>query len=193
MTNAPETLEFSGAVTSLVYHDPERGFTIAELTPEQGRPITIVGVIPGVVVGENLRVRGRFEVHKRYGQQLRIESYELIRPSTAKGIVAYLSGGLVKGIGPKLAGCLVQHFGEEVLEILDQYPERLTEVPGIGKKRADELARSWQEHKEVHRIMLFLQEHGAGPTLAGRIYERYRSNAMHVMEREPYRLAREIR
>lgn len=193
MTNAPETLEFSGAVTSLVYHDPERGFTIAELTPEQGRPITIVGVIPGVVVGENLRVRGRFEVHKRYGQQLRIESYELIRPSTAKGIVAYLSGGLVKGIGPKLAGCLVQHFGEEVLEILDQYPERLTEVPGIGNKRADELARSWQEHKEVHRIMLFLQEHGAGPKLAGRIYERYRSNAMHVMEREPYRLAREIR
>ncbi|MHB8997629.1 MAG: SF1B family DNA helicase RecD2 [Armatimonadota bacterium] len=185
--------ELQGAVTNLVYHDPERGFTIAELTPDEGKPVTIVGVIPGVVVGENLRVRGRFETHKRYGQQLRLESYELVRPSTTKGIIAYLSGGLVKGIGPKLATCLVQHFGEPVLDVLDHQPERLTEVPGIGKKRAEELARSWQEHKEVHRIMLFLQEHGAGPTLAGRIYEKYRSHAMHVMEREPYRLAREVR
>lgn len=185
--------EFEGALTNLLYHEPERGFTIAELTPEQGRPLTIVGVIPGAVVGEHLRVRGRFERHPRYGEQLRLESYELIRPSTAAGIVAYLSGGLVRGIGPKLAGCLVRHFGEGVLDILDHHPERLTEVSGIGRKRADELARSWQEHKEVHRIMLFLQEHGAGPTMAGRIYEKYRSAAMHVLEREPYRLAREIR
>ena len=192
MTESP-LQEFSGTLTALVYHDPERGFTIAELTPEEGRPITIVGVIPGAVVGETLRVRGRFETHRRYGQQLRLESYELIRPATLKGIVAYLSGGLVKGIGPKLAACLVQHFGEAVLDVLDHQPERLTEVPGIGKKRAEDLAHSWQEHKEVHRIMLFLQEHGAGPTLAGRIYEKYRSHAMHVMEREPYRLAREIR
>ena len=192
MTDSP-LQEFEGSITNLVYHDPERGFTIAELTPDEGKAITIVGVIPGVVVGETLRVRGRFETHKRYGQQLRLESYELIRPSTLKGIVAYLSGGLVKGIGPKLATCLVQHFGEPVLEILDHHPERLTEVPGIGRKRAEDLARSWQEHKEVHRIMLFLQEHGAGPTMAGRIYEKYRSHAMHVMEREPYRLAREIR
>lgn len=185
--------EFEGTLTSLVYQDPNTGFVIAELTPDQGRLVTVVGTLPGAVVGEHLRVRGHFEQHKRYGRQLRVQSYELLRPSTARGIVAYLSGGLIKGIGPKLAGCLVKHFGEEVLDILDHHPERLREAPGIGKKRAAELAESWREHKDVHRIMLFLQEHGAGPTLASRIYERYRSHAIHVMEREPYRLAREIR
>lgn len=189
----PGQMEFAGALTNLVYHDPARGFTIAELTPEAGKPVTIVGVIPGAVVGEHLRVRGRFETHPRYGQQLRVESYELIRPATTRGIVAYLSGGLVKGIGPKLAEALVQHFGETVLNVLDHEPQRLREVPGIGAKRAEELARGWQEHREVHRIMVFLQEHGAGPTLASRIYEKYRSAAMHIIEREPYRLAREVR
>ncbi|MCE5236981.1 ATP-dependent RecD-like DNA helicase [bacterium] len=189
----PDLDQFHGAITSIVYQDAERGFVIAEFTPEEGKPLTIVGVIPGAVVGENLRVRGRWEKHAKYGQQLRVESYELVRPSTARGIIAYLSGGLVKGIGPKLASALVQHFGEGVLDILDHHPERLREAPGIGPKKAEALAASWQEHKDVHRIMLFLQEHGAGPTLASRIYERYRSNAMHVMEAEPYRLAREVR
>lgn len=189
----PDLDQFRGAITSIVYQDAERGFVIAELTPEEGPPVTIVGTIPGAVVGENLRVRGRWEKHPKYGRQLRIENYELVRPSTAHGIIAYLSGGLVKGIGPKLASALVGHFGEGVLDILDHHPERLSEAPGIGDKKAEALRAAWQEHKEVHRIMLFLQEHGAGPTLAGRIYERYRSGAMHVMESEPYRLAREVR
>jgi exodeoxyribonuclease V alpha subunit len=193
MQDSPDLHEVRGAITSIVYQDAERGFVIAELTPDEGQPLTIVGTIPGAIVGENLRVRGRWEKHAKYGQQLRLESYELVRPSTAQGIIAYLSGGLVKGIGPKLAGALVAHFGEGILDILDHQPGRLTEVPGIGGKKAAALATSWQEHKEVHRIMLFLQEHGAGPTLAGRIYERYRSAAMHVMEAEPYRLAREVR
>jgi exodeoxyribonuclease V alpha subunit len=190
--NESQLEERSGAITSLVYHDPAGGFTIAELTPEEGAPVTIVGVIPGAVVGENLRVRGQWETHKTYGKQLKVVSYELVRPATAKGIIAYLGGGLVKGVGPKLARSLVQHFGDKVLDILDHHPERLLEVSGIGRKRADELARAWAEHKEVHRIMVFLQDRGAGAALAGRIYEKYRGGAMAILEREPYRLAREV-
>jgi exodeoxyribonuclease V alpha subunit len=190
---AQQQPEAQGTLTAITYHDPDSGFTIADLTPEGGAPLTVVGVIPGAVVGESLRVRGQWQTHPRYGRQLRIESYELIRPSTVEGIVAYLSGGLFKGIGQKKAQALVKHFGTGLLEVLDDQPTRLTEAPGIGGKLAETIAAAWQEHKEVHRIMVFLHEHGAGPTLASRIYQKYRGDAMRVLEREPYRLALEVR
>ncbi len=194
MTNAETDVhELTGTITSLVHHNPDDGFCIAELTPEQGAPVTIVGVIPGAVAGESLRVRGTWERHARYGRQLRVQSYELVRPSTAEGIVGYLSGGLFPGIGRKKAEALVKYFGERVLDILDDHPQRLSEVPGIGPKLAERITAAWQEHREVHRIMVFLHEHGAGPAMASRIYQKYRSNAMHVLEREPYRLALEVR
>lgn len=194
MTSAEGDIhELTGTITSLVHHNPDNGFCIADFTAEQGTPVTIIGVIPGAVVGESLRVRGTWERHARYGKQLRVHSYELVRPSTADGIVGYLSGGLFPGIGKKKAEALVQHFGERVLDILDDHPERLSETPGIGPKLAESITAAWQEHREVHRIMVFLHEHGAGPAMASRIYRKYGSNAMHVLEREPYRLALEVR
>lgn len=191
----PPAGDCSGVLTRIIFQDVEQGFIIGELTPEEpgAAPITILGLLPGIVVGESLRVRGHWETHPRFGRQLRVESYELVRPATKQALIAYLSGGLAKGIGPKRAKIIAEHFGDALLDILDNYPERLTEAPGIGPKHAAALAQAWQEHKDTHRIMLFLHKHGVGPALAARIYKQYGSQAMHILENEPYRLAREVR
>ena len=182
-----------GIISRLVYHDPEGGYTVGELQESDGSVVTMVGVLPGAMVGESIRIHGAWEQHQRYGRQFHFHSYELVRPSTARGVVAYLGGGLVKGVGPRLAQGMYDHFGENLLDILDKQPERLREVSGIGRKRAAELGEAWREHQDIHRIMVFLQDHGIGPALAGRIHRQYGGEAMTIIERWPYRLAREVR
>ncbi len=188
--SATETL--TGHLTRVVYHNPDTGWGVLTLDCGDGMSVTAAGLVATPTTGEHLRLFGRWETHPRFGRQFRFERYELLRPSTPEAIIKYLSGGMIKGVGPVLASQIVQRFGARTLEVLDEHPERLTEVPGIGPTRAKALCEAWQQHEQQRNVLLFLYQQGLGAALSQRIIERYGSRAVEVVEREPYRLALEI-
>ncbi len=183
-----------GTVENIIYHNPENGYTVFRLRPT--RPynslITVVGTLPTLTPGERLELTGQWQQHRRYGRQFVVETYRQALPATAEGICRYLSSGLVKGIGPSLAKRIVAVFGEQTLEVLDQHPSRLQEVPGIGPKRAKWLQAAWEEQKHIRHIMLFLHEHGISTALAVKIYKTYGDQALQIVQNDPYRLAADI-
>jgi len=183
-----------GIIERITFHAPDTGWTVARLgVAGRLEAVPAVGTMLSPEAGESVRLFGEWQKHQTYGRQFRFERYQLVRPSTTPAIEAYLSGSLVDGIGPKIAHDLVAHFGEATLDILDQSPGRLEEVPGIGPKRAQVLKDSWKRHQSVHRVMVFLQEFGIGGAIAGRIYSRYGDQAIEVLEQRPYDLAGDIR
>jgi len=187
-----ETLE--GTVERVVFHSPDDGWTVINLALA-GRTdrVTAVGNLSDPISGESLRLFGRWVRDRKYGRQFRFESYQLVRPSSTEAIVGYLSGGVVEGIGEVMAQRLVEHFGERTLDILDEKPERLTEVEGIGKVRAARITEAWQRQERMRDVMLFLQEHGITGATAAKIYGAFGDEAIEVVERDPYVLARRIR
>lgn len=185
----PEILE--GSVHRLVYHNTDNGYTVLRML-HNDREITAVGSTLGITEGESIRLHGSWVKDPRYGRQFSFDRYEMVRPTTREAMVSYLGSGLFTGIGPAMARRLVDLFGENTLEVLDHAPDRLTEVQGIGKMRAEALCRSWREAEHAHRVMVFLQQHGLGPALAARIYERFGGLSMSIIEQEPYRLADEV-
>jgi len=186
-------LSLGGTINRIVFHNDQTGWTVLSVEIAEDSDATAVGVMLAPTGGESVRLTGSWETHQRYGRQFRFTSYELLRPTTAEGIKRYLSGPLVEGIGPKLAAALVEKFGDRTLTILDEAPERLQEVSGIGPQRAEALTSSWQHHRQMHGVMIFLRQHGIGAALATRIYNRYGPQAVELIEQQPYRLAREIR
>ena len=151
--------ELQGEVERLVYSADETGFTICRLrVPGKHELVTVAGSLPGIQPGERLSLEGRWLDHPKYGLQFRITRYTSQVPATANGIKRYLSSNLVKGIGPVMAGRLVDMFGDETLEVIEESPERLAEVPGIGPKRVQGIKSAWDEQREVREVMLF-----AGP------------------------------
>jgi exodeoxyribonuclease V alpha subunit len=187
-----ETLE--GTVQRVVFHSPEDGYTVINLAPAAGgEHVAAVGSLSDPIPGECVRLFGRWVRDKRYGRQFRFESHQLVRPSSTDAIIGYLSGGAVEGIGEVMARRLVQHFGERTLEVLDEKPERLTEVEGIGRVRAARIAQAWQRQERMRDVMLFLQEHGITGATAAKIYAAFGDQAIEVVERDPYVLARRIR
>jgi len=183
-----------GMVERIVYRNPDNDFTVARLSVEGKRGLTtIVGLLAGVREGENLRVQGRWVIDRRYGQQLKIESYLTISPSTVKGIERFLASGLIKGISTTLAGRIVSKFGINTLEILDENPDKLQLVEGIGKKKLKGIKTSWHQQKKMREILIYLQSHGISSTYAVKIYRRYQKNTIRVIREDPYRLALEIK
>lgn len=184
----------SGYIEKITYYNEENGFTVAKLQEKGKRgATTIVGNLFGVSPGETVRVTGQWVQDKRYGEQFRIESSEVIMPATVTGIRKYLGSGLIKGIGPILAERMVETFGLETLEIIENQPERLSEVDGIGPKRIEMILEAWKEQKEVQAIMVFLQGHGVGVAFSAKIYKQYGNRAIEALKEDPYRLARDIR
>jgi len=145
-----------GVLERITFHAPDTGWTVARLQVSVHQVVNVVGNMLSPDVGESVRLFGEWADHPQYGRQFRFTRYQLVRPTSAAAIRAYLSGGLVEGIGPALAERLVKRFGDKTLDILDSAPERVCEVPGIGEKRAASLLEAWQRHKTVHRIMVFL-------------------------------------
>lgn len=182
-----------GVLERITFHAPDTGWTVARLQVSVHQVVAVVGSMLSPEVGESVRLFGSWTDHPQYGRQFRFTRYQLVRPTSAAAIQAYLSGGLVEGIGPAFAERLVKHFGDQTLEILETDPQRVCEVRGIGEKRAAALLEAWQRHRTVHRIMVFLHEKGIGGAIAGRIYAKYGDQSVEVLEREPYRLARDIR
>ncbi len=192
LSSQPVTLQ--GTLEGITFQHPDTGFTVARFkeTGKRDAITTIVGNLAGVPVGSSLELTGHLVRDARYGLQFKILHYTLIKPNTLRGIERYLGSGLIKGIGPKYAAKIVGHFGMETLEILDEDPERLMEVQGLGQKRVEQVRRAWQSQQQVHQIMVFLQGHGISATYAVKIYKTYGANAIEVLKNNPYRLAEDI-
>lgn len=182
-----------GRVARIIYESAESGFFVARLhVDDRMEPVTFVGNLMALSQGETVRLQGRWVEDKKWGRQLRVESYETVLPSSIEGIEKYLGSGLIEGIGPAFAKRLVQAFGVETLRVIDEQPERLRSVPGIGRKRAAQIREAWSSQKAIQSIMIFLQGHGVTPSQAVKIYKEYGDKAVAVLRENPYRLADEI-
>src|SRR5688572_19079352 len=187
-----------GVVERLTYHNEETGYTVAKLAPEQGarlgegREVTVVGNMMGVNVGESVELGGRWIVHTEYGRQFQVEQMRTVLPATVAGIEKYLGSGLIKGVGPEMARRIVRHFGAETLDVIEERPGELTEVPGIGIKRQRMIVSAWAEQQAIKEVMLFLQSHGVTTSLATKIYKYYGDDSIGIVRSDPYRLARDI-
>ena len=178
----------------ITYANEETGYTIARVATERTGPdlLTVVGPLLGAQIGESLRLAGRWSSHPRYGKQFQVDSYTTVLPATIQGIRRYLGSGLIKGIGPMMAERMVAHFGTDILTIIEEQPERLIEVHGLGPKRTQRIADAWEEQKAIKEVMVFLAGVDVSTSLAVRIYKRYRDDSIAVVRSEPYRLASEV-
>ena len=184
---------YKGFIDRLTYHNPENGYTIARLAVEgQRERIAIVGALASIQVGENVEVEGVWTNHPKYGKQLKVERYKAVYPSTLEGMQKYLGSGLIKGIGPRSAKRIVEHFGEETLDIIDADPQRLAEVPKLGKKKVELIAAAWDEQRQIKDVMVFLQSHGITTGYAVKIFKTYGQEAIQKVRSDPYRLERDV-
>jgi exodeoxyribonuclease V alpha subunit len=170
------------------------GYTVARLTDAEGSQLTGAGrALSGVQPGETVRLEGEWVTHAKYGTQLAVDVCEPAAPSSVRAIRLYLASGIVRGIGPKLAAAIVETFGEQTLEVIDETPERLLEVNLIGPGRKDLIVDSWIAHKQVRELMVLLQGYGIGPSFAVKIYGEFGDSSAEVVTGDPYRLIEAVR
>jgi exodeoxyribonuclease V alpha subunit len=187
----PATLD--AVLERITYANPETGYTVARVASDRSAVLlTVVGPLLGAQPGERLRLEGRWTSHPQYGRQFEVHSYQTVLPATIQGIRRYLGSGLIKGIGPRMAERIVDHFGQNTLQVIEQEPARLVEVPGLGPKRTAMITAAWAEQQAIKQVMVFLQGVGVSTSLGVRIYKAYRDEAIEVVRREPYRLAAEV-
>jgi exodeoxyribonuclease V alpha subunit len=196
----------SGSVERITYYNPENGYTVLRLRPEGHGGMyavpkssltfdglaTVVGNLPELSPGEFLHLQGQWDRHPKHGSQFKAEVCEQALPATIAGIQGYLGSGMIKGIGPKLAERIVGKFKEQTFDIIEQSPDRLLEIPGIGLDRAGRITKAWQEQKQVKEIMVFLHGHGVSTNLAVKIYKTYGDQSLQIVQQNPYQLERDI-
>jgi exodeoxyribonuclease V alpha subunit len=184
----------AGSIERVTFHNASNGFCVLRIKARGHRElVTVVGHAAEISAGEWVTVSGVWVNDREHGQQFKAAFLRSSPPTTAEGIEKYLGSGMIRGIGPIYASKLVAAFGAEVFEVIEQAPERLQEVPGIGKVRAGRIAQAWADQKVVREIMVFLHSHGVGTARAVRIFKTYGNDAVQVMAENPYRLARDIR
>ena len=180
-------------VERITFQNAENGYSVIKCRAKGFQDlVTVVGSMPDVHVGSVLVLGGTWRIDGRYGRQFVMETFEETLPATAYGIEKYLGSGLVKGVGPKFAGRIVKQFGEETLNVIEEEPDRLLEVAGIGRVRVERIKKSWQEQKEIKNIMLFLQGHDVSTAHATKIFKTYGSDSIRIVKENPYRLADDI-
>jgi exodeoxyribonuclease V alpha subunit len=193
-TEVQSTEVLAGSIERVTFHSAESGFCVLRIKARGHRDlVTVVGHAAEISAGEWVTVSGTWVNSREHGQQFKASFLKASAPTTAEGIEKYLGSGMIRGIGPIYASKLVGAFGAEVFEVIEQAPERLREVPGIGKVRASRIAQAWADQKVVREIMVFLHSHGVGTARAVRIFKTYGNDAVQVMAENPYRLARDIR
>lgn len=184
--------KLQGMVSDIVFKNEENGYTIASLANENDE-ITIVGCMPTLSVGESIEIEGKWVNHKIYGSQFEVQSFIPVTPSSLEGIYVYLSSGMIHGIGEKMAKRIVDKFGVDTLDIIQNTPERLTEVEGIGMKKVKQIQESYEENRELRNIIIQLSPYGITPNYCLRIYKKYKDKSLEVINKNPYRLAEEVR
>ncbi len=187
-------VQIQGVLDRITFQNEENGYTVARLlnASKEKELITIVGFLSGAPVGSTLSLSGTWVRDSRYGKQFKLENYQIVKPNTLNGIERYLGSGLIKGIGPAYAARIVERFGLKTLDILENDPDRLREVAGLGRTRVERFKKAWQEQKEIHRIMVFLQGHGISATYAVKIFKTYGRKALAVVKKNPYQLTEDI-
>ncbi|HEV7438652.1 MAG TPA: helix-hairpin-helix domain-containing protein, partial [Methylobacterium sp.] len=184
----------SGTVERVTFHNAETGFCVLKVAVRGRRDLVpLVGHAPAIGAGEWITATGDWITDRSHGLQFKAISLKATPPTGIEGIERYLASGQMRGIGPGIAKAIVALFGPDTFEIIEAEPGRLTEVPGIGKKRAERIVHGWAEQKAVREIMIFLHAHGVGTARAVRIFRTYGHDAIAVMTDDPYRLARDIR
>jgi exodeoxyribonuclease V alpha subunit len=194
--------QISGSVERITYYNPENGYSVIRLKPDSRRMlpfmyapdglITVVGNLPEINPGEWLKVTGQWISHSKHGRQFQAELCEQSLPATVEGIKRYLGSNLIRGVGPVMAERIVNKFCEETLTVIEETPERLREVLGIGQKRIKGIIKAWDEQRAIKDVMLFLQSHGVTTGLAIKIYKKYKDEALAVVQNRPYQLVRDI-
>jgi len=180
-------------VERITYRNEENGYSVIKCkAKDYSDLVTVVGAMPDVHVGAVLLLEGFWKIDSKYGRQFSAQKWEEALPATVYGIEKYLGSGLVKGVGPKFAKRIVQKFGKDTLDVIEEQPELLIEVEGIGRVRVERIKKSWQDQKEIKNIMLFLQGHEVSTSHATKIFKTYGSESIAVVKENPYRLADDI-
>lgn len=178
-------MELIGEIEDIIYYNETNSYMIAEFDTEEEQT-TIVGYLPFVGSGDNLKVIGNFVEHKKYGRQFKVETFEKLMPQTVGALEKYLANGNIKGVGEALAKRIVSRFGEDTINVFKTEPERLAEVKGISKAKAIDIAESFLENWEVWQIVGFLERFGIGAEFAKKVYELLGVNAIEQIEKDPY-------
>lgn len=178
----------TGILSDYLYYNEENGYAVFLIETESGYE-TVVGHIPRLPEGENIRIWGSLAHHSKYGQQLKMEGYEVMMPTGAHQIIAYLSSGLIEGIGPQMAARMVEAFGEEIFDVMDYAPEKLLSVSGIGEKKLAKLMESWSEQRRNRKVMMELQKLQITTLAAMKIYKTFGDSALETVRENPYQLA----
>ncbi|HEY9839857.1 MAG TPA: ATP-dependent RecD-like DNA helicase [Candidatus Obscuribacterales bacterium] len=182
-----------GIVDRVTFQSEETGYTVLQLQTAKSQDLTtVVGELPPMYAGESVRVRGLWLNHPKYGYQFKVQACEKLLPATVTGLQKYLASGLIRGVGPITAKRMVKAFGTEIIDIIENEPDRLLEVPLIGPRKRDLIVKSWDEHKEIQNIMVFLQDHGVSTAYAVKIYKRYGNASIEVVRQNPWQLAADV-
>ncbi len=196
--------QLTGSVERITFYSDETGYTVLRLKPDSrdalpyahgkyaDQFITVVGNLPALNPGEWLKLSGQWLTHPKHGRQFQVEQCEQSSPATVEGIKRYLGSGMVRGVGKVMAERIVNRFGAETLDVIDEQPERLREVLGIGQKRVDSVIKAWQEQRAIKDVMVFLHSHGISTHLAVKIYKQYGDQSLAVVQATPYRLVQDI-
>ncbi|WFD10047.1 ATP-dependent RecD-like DNA helicase [Tepidibacter hydrothermalis] len=184
--------KIKGMVVEIVFKNDDNGYTVAALEHSNDE-VTIVGCMPTITVGETIELDGKWINHKMYGPQFEVSSFIPCTPESEEGIYIYLSAGLIKGIGPKMARKIVDVFGLNTLDIIQMNPEKLTQVDGIGKKKAETIGKSFQDNRELRNLIISLSKYGITPNYCLKIYKKYKNKSIQIVETNPYKLAEDIR
>lgn len=186
------TDQISGIIDKILFCNKETGFCVFIVHSKKLEPTTVTGSFCNIQAGQEIHLQGNWGFHAKFGKQFQATSFTTALPTSILGIQKYLSSGFIKGIGKVYAEKIVQKFGEQTLTIIDQDPDNLLSVPGLGQKRIERIKQSWVDQKYIAKIMVFLQEKGASATYATKIYKRYGHDAIAKLSQDPYRLTDDV-
>ena len=187
-----EITEISGNLEKVIYKNEENGFSVFSLKINSKESITVQGYMPEVHQGEHVCLIGSWTFHKKFGRQFTAKECKAKLPTTISGIKKYLSSGLIKGIGPKYASKIVDKFKEETLKIIDENPNKLRKIEGIGEKRVEIIINAWEEQKEIAQVMVFLKSRDVPTSYAVKIFKTYGNKSIDKIQENPYRLVDDI-
>lgn len=182
---------FEGYIDHIIFQSPATGYTVMTGVME-GKTYTLVGTLPGIEAGENIKADGHEATHQIYGTQFVIDQYQVVAPKTQEAVERYLGSGAIKGIGVAMASRIVKKFGDDTMRIIEEEPERLAEIKGISARKAMDIAASVNAKRDMQDAVMFLQKYGISINLAGKIYNRYGNEMYDIVRDNPYRLAEDI-